>query len=256
MIAAEYKHTDIGARIAIVAISQGDFARMALPPDGGARHGNARFAYLDFVANNVDATLSNYLDRHVIYTQGDPADAVFYIASGSVKITVVSEHGKEGVISFLGPGDFFGEEPLDHPLRASTATTTSASGIVRLGKDTILRALAADAAFSRIFVKFLLDRNERLQADLVDHLFNSSEKRLARILLTLANGEAGEHSNVINIPVTQETLASMVGTTRSRINQFMTKFRKLGYIEYDSRITVHNSLLNIILESEAEGGGK
>ncbi len=224
---------------------------MVWPPHNGATRSDAHFDYEAFTATKGSASVLDYPDRHIVYAQGEAADAVFCIISGSVKITVVSEHGKEGVIALLGPSDFFGEDCLDDRLwRPSTAITAGACKIARFSKDVISRAISHDAAFSNIFIKHLLGRNEHLKVDLADHLFNSSEKRLARILLTLANVGTGERSSVIAIPVTQETLAAMVGTTRSRINQFMIKFRKLGYIEYDGRIKVHNSLLNIILDHQ------
>lgn len=224
---------------------------MPWPAEGDTRPKPTSFGYEDFVATSAGAVVADYPERHVLYTQGDTADALFCIVSGSVKITIVSEHGKEGVISLLGSGDFFGEDCLaDSAVRSSTATTASASKIARFSKEAIERAICHDATFCRAFIKYLLVRNERLKADLADHLFNSSEKRLARILLTLANIDSSEQSSVIPISVTQEMLAAMVGTTRSRINQFMTKFRRLGYIEYNGQITVRNSLLNIILAEQ------
>jgi CRP-like cAMP-binding protein len=230
-----------------------EILKMSWPADRDTTPKTTNFDYQDFVAAPAAASVSDYRERHVVYSQGDAADALFCIVSGSVKITVISEHGKEGVISLLGSGDFFGEDCLtDSTLRPSTATTASTSKIARFGKDAIERAICHDSTFCHAFIKYLLVRNERLKVDLTDHLFNSSEKRLARILLTLANVGSGEQSSVIAIPVTQETLAAMVGTTRSRINQFMTKFRRLGHIEYNGQITVRNSLHNIILEEQAQ----
>jgi CRP/FNR family cyclic AMP-dependent transcriptional regulator len=207
-----------------------------------------RFDYHALLAKHAGATIAKYENGQIIYAQGDPADAVFYIVSGMVKVAVISEHGKEGIVALLGPDDFFGEGSLDdRPLRTSTLTATSTCEIVRLSRALVVRMLGDDPAFSRAFLAFLLGRTEKLKADLIDQLFNSSEKRLARILLTLANSGMGGHSNLIALPITQDVLANMVGTTRSRINQFMNKFRKLGYIDYNGQIQVHNSLLNIIL---------
>jgi CRP/FNR family transcriptional regulator, cyclic AMP receptor protein len=212
------------------------------------------FEYEAFVAKHAGATLVKYADRETVYVQGDPTDAFFYIVSGTVRISVVSEHGKEGVVAMLQPGDFFGEGCLStRRTRATTVTAASACEVVRLGKAAAVRALREDPAFSALLMEFLLDRNEKLKDDLLDQLFNSSERRLARILLTLANTGISEQSALITIPITQQTLASMVGTTRSRINQFMTKFRKLGYINYNGQIRVHNSLLNIILNGQPHG---
>jgi CRP-like cAMP-binding protein len=209
---------------------------------------NDRFDHEAFIAEHGGVIVTKYHDRQIVYTQGDPAEGLFYIISGGVKLSVVSEQGKEGIIAMLGKGDFFGEGCLDgHLLRNSTITTTSACEIARFKRSTIDRALMEDVTFSNYFLNFILHRNQKLQADLIDQLFNSSEKRLARILLTLANTKLGNAVNVITIPMTQETLASMVGTTRARINQFMNKFKKLGYIEYNGQIKVHNSLFNIIL---------
>jgi CRP/FNR family transcriptional regulator, cyclic AMP receptor protein len=207
-----------------------------------------------FLAKREEGTISKYHDHETVYAQGDPANAVFYIISGAVKVTIVSEHGKEAVIAILGAGDFFGEGCLDGLLlQNSTITATSACEIVRFDRKTIIDAINDDPAFSHLFLNFVLDRNQKLQADLVDQLFNSSEKRLARILMTLASSGLDDQSSMITIPITQETLANMVGTTRSRINQFMTRFRKLGYIEYNGKIRVHNSLLNIILNGQSHG---
>jgi CRP/FNR family cyclic AMP-dependent transcriptional regulator len=211
------------------------------------------FDYLAFIAAYGAVAIKKFREDETIYVQGDVADAVFYIVFGSVKITVLSDQGKEGVIAILGPGDFFGEGCLDgRTHRTSTITATSACEIVRFGRDAIKRALEDDAAFSHMFFRWLLHRTEKLKADLIDQLFNSSEKRLARILLTLANTGPDDPSGVIPIPITQETLANMVGTTRARINQFMRKFSKLGHIEYDHTIRVHNTLLNVILSDDEQ----
>jgi CRP/FNR family cyclic AMP-dependent transcriptional regulator len=227
-----------------------------MPPDTDAEKNSKRerFDYQAFTAKYAGATIAKYADRQTIYAQGDPADAIFYIISGIVKISVISEHGKEGIVAILRPGDFFGEGCLSfRRTRATTVTAASACEIVRLGQATAIRALQEDPAFPALFMAFLLERNEKLKNDFLDQLFNSSEKRLARILITLARIEIGDQSSFIFPQVTQETLANMVGTTRSRINQFMTKFRKLGYIEYNGQIRVHNSLVNIILNNRAHG---
>jgi CRP-like cAMP-binding protein len=223
--------------------------------DGG-RPSAERFDYQAFINKHVGATVLKYADRQVVYAQGDPADALYYIISGSVKISVLSEQGREGVVAILQAGHFFGEGCLSYRrTRATTVTAASACEIVRLEKAAAVRAFKEEPAFCRLLTEFLLDRNEKLKDDLLDQLFNSSEKRLARLLLTLAN-TVGDQSSTIAIPVTQETLANMVGTTRSRISQFMTKFRKLGYIDYNGQIRVHNSLLNIILHDQPHGGGR
>lgn len=210
-----------------------------------------QFDYRAFIAKHGGGTVSCYSDKQTVYAQGDPANGLYYIISGSAKVTILSEYGKEAVIALLGPGDFFGEGCLDGQLLNNSAiVTTSASEIVRFESAVVTRALVEDADFAKLFMHFLLERNRKLQADLLDQLFNSSEKRLARILLTLANTELGPQSNLITMAVSQEMLANMVGTTRSRINQFMNKFRKLGYINYNGRIEVHNSLLNLILNDD------
>jgi CRP-like cAMP-binding protein len=210
---------------------------------------NENFDYRAFMAKYAGVTISNFQANDVIYAQGDPADAFFYIVNGAVKLAILSDQGKEGIIALLGPGDFFGEGALNgRPDRTSTVIATNASEIVRLSLDAIKRALAEDPQFAKRFFKFILRCNEKLKADLIDQLFNSSERRLARILLTLANPRPDEQSSVIPLPVTQEMLAQMVGTTRARINRFMRKFRELGYIEYDGAIRVRDSLQNVILQ--------
>jgi CRP/FNR family cyclic AMP-dependent transcriptional regulator len=183
-----------------------------------------------------------------VFRQGDPADAVFYIQRGKIKLTVVSEQGKEGVIAMLGAGDFFGEGCLaGQPLHMASAAAMADSTIVRIEIDTMTRVLHEEPKLSEMFMGFLLARNIQFEADLVDQLFNSSERRLARVLLLLANfGKEGKMETVIP-KISQEVLAARVGTTRSRINFFMNKFRKLGFIEYNGELKVHSSLLNIVV---------
>lgn len=193
-------------------------------------------------------TTRNYRAGEAIFGQGDPADAVCFLERGKVKLTVLSRQGKQAVIALLGPGTFFGEGCLaGQPLRMSTATATTDSSIILLPKPAMLRALHQDTEFSETFTMYLLSRNIRIEEDLVDQLFNSSEKRLARILLLLANfGKEGRPERVVP-KVSQETLAEMVGTTRSRVSFFMNKFRKLGFIEYNGGLEVHSSLLHVVL---------
>jgi CRP/FNR family cyclic AMP-dependent transcriptional regulator len=180
--------------------------------------------------------------------QGDPANAVFYIEEGNVQLSVVSEHGKEGVIAMPSAGDFFGEGCLaGQSLHIGSATAMSNSVIERIEKETMVRVLHEQPALSEMFMAFLLSRNVQFEADLIDQLFNSSEKRLARILLLLANfGKDGKLEPVVP-KISQEILAARVGTTRSRINHFMNKFRKLGLIEYNGELKVHSALLNVIV---------
>ena len=179
-------------------------------------------------------TIAEYSKNQMVFSQGDPADAIFYIQKGKVKLTVVSNDGKEAVIAILGAGDFLGEGCLaGQPLRMATATAMSDCSIVRLEKAAMIRVLHDEPAFSEMFVSYLLSRNMRIEEDLVDQLFNSSEKRLARVLLLLANfGKEGKPEPVI-AKISQETLAEMIGTTRSRVSFFMNKFRKMGFIEYN-----------------------
>jgi CRP/FNR family transcriptional regulator, cyclic AMP receptor protein len=186
--------------------------------------------------------------NQVIFAQGDPADAVFYLRKGKVKLTVVSTQGKEAVVAILGEGEFFGEGCLvAQPLRMATATTLTPCAILRLEKPAMVRALQAEPTFAERFIAHLLARNIRIEEDLVDQLFNSAEKRLARVLLLLANfGKEGKPEAVIP-KISQETLAEMIGTTRSRVSFFMNRFRKLGFIHYNDSLEVHSSLLNIIL---------
>ena len=193
-------------------------------------------------------TQTDYPKNQKVFSQGDAALGIFYIQKGKVKLTVVSQQGKEAVIAILGEGDFFGEGCLaGQPLRMSTVTTISACSIVQLNKAETVRFLQDEPAFSEMFLHYLLSRNIRIEEDLVDHLFNSSEKRLARVLLLLANfGKEGKPETVIP-KISQETLAEIIGTTRSRVSFFMNKFRKLGFITYNGHLEVHSSLLNVVL---------
>ena len=188
------------------------------------------------------------LKKQIFYSQGDAAEAVFYIQAGKVKLTVVSPQGKEAVVAILEQGGFFGEECLAGQLVCmATATALEDCSIVRIDKDAMIRVLHNEPTFSELFVAYLLARNIRIQEDLVDQLFNSSEKRLARMLLLMAHfGKDGKPEEIIP-KISQETLAEMVGTTRSRVSFFLNKFRKLGFIDYNGRFHVHSSLLNIVL---------
>ncbi len=188
-----------------------------------------------------------------VFAQGDRADAVFYIQQGQVKISVVSEQGKEAIVAVLGPDEFFGESCLaGQTLRLASALTLTECQLVRLEKSAILKLLADKPAFARTFIQHILERTIRVEADLVDQLFNSSEKRLARTLLLLANfGKEGEPEPIIT-QLSQETLAEMIGTTRSRVSFFMNKFRKLGFIEYNGGIRIHRSLLNVVLNDQPQ----
>jgi CRP/FNR family cyclic AMP-dependent transcriptional regulator len=195
-----------------------------------------------------ERSLSAYRRKQVIFAQGDPADAVFYLERGQVKLTVVSDQGKSAVVAVLGPGDFFGEGGLaGQPVRMATASTLTEVSVVRVERQVMIRLLHERSLFSERFMAHLLARNVRFEEDLVDQLFNSSEKRLARVLLLLARfGKEGATEPVVP-KVSQEVLAEMVGTTRPRINEFMNKFRRLGFIEYNGGLHIHSSLLNVLL---------
>jgi CRP/FNR family transcriptional regulator, cyclic AMP receptor protein len=186
--------------------------------------------------------------KQTIFVQGDPADAVFYIQKGRVRITVVSKSGKEATIGILNEGDFFGESALSgQVLRMFSATAMTDCSVMRIEKKSMMEVLHREHAFSDMFVKYLLTRNIRYEEDLVDQLFNSSEKRLARILLLLARfGKDGKPEVAIS-NISQETLAEMIGTTRSRVSFFMNRFRKLGFIRYNGELEVHSSLLSVVL---------
>jgi CRP-like cAMP-binding protein len=201
-------------------------------------------------------TVSNFTKDEIVYTQGEPADSVFYMHKGKAKITVLSEQGKEAVVALLSIGDFFGEGCLAaQPRRMATASAMTDCIIARIAKEDIVRAIHEQPAFSELFIAHLLARNIRVQEDLVDQLFNSSEKRLARVLLLLANfGKENKPEPVIT-KISQQTLAEMIGTTRSRVSFFMNKFRQLGFITYNGHIEVHSSLLNVVLHEKPEISG-
>ena len=193
-------------------------------------------------------TIVTYRRADVIFSQGDPSDSVMYIREGAVKLSVVSHAGKEAVVAMLGVGDFFGERALTgHPVRLEAATAMTPTSVLIVPKDQMIRLLHEQHALSDRFISHMLARNIRIEEDLVDQLFNSSEKRLARTLLLLARyGKAGENDRVLP-RISQNTLAEMIGTTRSRVNVFMNKFKKLGFIEYDGGLKVNDSLLTVVL---------
>jgi CRP-like cAMP-binding protein len=197
---------------------------------------------------DLGRTIADYHKNRIVFSQGDPTDALFYIQAGKVKLTVFSNQGKEAVIALLGAGDFFGEGCLaGQQVRMATASVMSECSLMRLEKAVVIRLLQDEPAFSELFLSHLLARNIRIEEDLVDQLFNSSEKRLARVLLLLAHfGKEGKPEQVIP-QLSQETLAEMIGTTRSRVSFFMNRFRKLGFIEYNGGLHVHSSLMNIVL---------
>jgi CRP/FNR family transcriptional regulator, cyclic AMP receptor protein len=187
------------------------------------------------------------------YTQGDPADCIYFIQTGKVKVAVVSPAGKEAVVGILQPGDFCGEECLaGHKLRIATVTALTDCVLVRLEKVSVVRALRDDPAFSELFISYLMSRSIRMQEDLVDQLLNSTEKRLARLLLILANFGKEDRPEPIVPRISQETLAEMIGTSRTHVNFFMTKFRQLGFIDYNGDIKVNRSLLNMLLHDRPQ----
>ena len=198
--------------------------------------------------HNTRWALSNYQENQTVYAQGDPADSVFYIHKGKVKVTVISKRGKEAIVAIRGPDEFCGEGALTGmPLRLETAIAMSACEIIRLEKETVVRLLHQNQEFADYFLDHLLTRTARVEADLVDQLFNSSEMRLARALLLLANYGNDTGLEPLPIEMNQETLAEMIGATRSRVNFFLNKFRKLGLINYNGKLEVQKSLLTFVL---------
>jgi CRP-like cAMP-binding protein len=215
-----------------------------------AEKNKATFDLTTFLARaGLGRRIVDVKPSRTFFAQGDPADSVFYLQSGRATVTVVSHQGKEATIAILSTGDFVGEESLAAVagLRLSTVTAINVCSALKITREEMVRVMHDEPAFAYFFLKFLLARSMRAQADLVDQLFNSSEKRLARILLLMAEfGKPGDGETFIP-PITHETLAEMIGTTRSRVSFFMNRFRKLGFIDYNGRIQVHKSLLNVVL---------
>ena len=214
------------------------------------KNGNTVFDPEAFLARaGLGRKVLNLKKNETAYAQGDPTDAIFYVQKGQLRVTVTSANGKEATLALVGAGEFVGEDCMvsAHPLRLATATAMTECALLRISKAEMVRALHQEHALSNVFVSFLLTRNARIQADLVDQLFNSSEKRLARILLLLAQFGKESKPETVVPKISQEILAEMIGTTRSRVSFFMNRFRKLGFIEYNGEIRVHNSLLNIFL---------
>jgi CRP/FNR family cyclic AMP-dependent transcriptional regulator len=218
------------------------------------RKGKLPFDPKKFLARmGAGKTISEYRTNQIIFSQGEVADSVFYIQQGKVKLTVVSEQGKEAMVAILEPGHFFGEGCLNgHPLRIATTRAMDECVITRVEKATMIATIHKEPDFSELFMSYLLTRNSRIEEDLIDQLFNSSEKRLARLLLLLSNfGKEGRPEPIVG-KFSHEMLAEMIGTTRSRVSFFMNKFRKLGFIEYNGKLEVHSSLLNMVLNEKPE----
>jgi CRP/FNR family cyclic AMP-dependent transcriptional regulator len=215
------------------------------------KNGNTSFDPEAFLAiAGLGRKILSLKKNGVAYAQGDPADALFYVQKGQLRVTVTSSNGKEATLALVGAGEFLGENCMvsAHPVRLATATAMTDCALLRISKAEMVRVLHEEHELSDMFVSFLLTRNARIQADLVDQLFNSSEKRLARILLLLAQFGKESKPEAVIPKISQEVLAEMIGTTRSRVSFFMNRFRKLGFIEYNGEIRVHNSLLNIFLQ--------
>ena len=215
--------------------------------------------HAEFILARIDGvkSASKYQSGHIVYSQGDPAASVFYVRAGSVRVAIVSDEGKEAVVAIHLPGNFCGEECLTgHKLRIATVTALTDCELVRLPKASVIRALHDDTEFSELFTTYLLERNIRVQEDLVDQLLNSTEKRLARLLLILANYGKEDRPDPIVPKINQETLAEMIGTSRTHVNHFMNKFRQLGLIEYNGNargeIKVNRSLLNLMLHEKPQ----
>jgi CRP/FNR family transcriptional regulator, cyclic AMP receptor protein len=240
-----------------LATSQSAFARRS--GAGVTKRARGRRASFDpkaFLANVGEGkTIAKFRKGAIVFSQGDAADAVFYIQKGRVKLTVISDQGKEAVIAIVGPRHFFGEGCLNgHAVRIATTTAMDDCVITRITKAAMIATMHDEPRFSELFMAYLLERNGRIEEDLIDQLFNSSEKRLARLLLLLANfGKPGRPEPIVG-KISQEILAEMIGTTRARVSFFMNKFRKLGFIKYNGKLEVHNSLLNVILYDKSEIG--
>jgi CRP-like cAMP-binding protein len=213
-------------------------------PEAASRFDPATF----FATVGHGRIISSYPKKELIFAQGDDADSVFYIKKGRVKVTVVSKQGKEAVVAILGKDEFIGEGCLTgQPKRLATAMAITECEVMRAEKDEIVRVIRDEPAFSQMFISHILARNARVEEDLVDQLFNSTEKRLARVLLLLANFGKDGRPEPILAEIKQETLAEMVGTTRARVNHFMNKFRDLGFIDYNGNLEVHSSLVSVLL---------
>jgi CRP/FNR family cyclic AMP-dependent transcriptional regulator len=225
--------------------------RQSLPKrQPGGRKPSKSFDPNEFLTSaGLGRTVRRYKPRELIFSQGENADAVYYIQEGRVRLSVLSKQGKEATIALLGPGDFLGEACIaaDQPVCMASATATTDCCILKIEKKEMLQTLHREHQFSDLFVAYMVQRHNHTQADLVDQLFNSSEKRLARALLLLAHFGKQNSPEEVTPGVSQETLAEMVGTTRSRVNFFMNKFRKLGFIEYNGGLRVHSSLLSVVL---------
>ena len=220
-------------------------------PEPQPTNGDTAFDAKAFLARvGFGRRIVNLKKGETAFAQGDPADAIFYVRKGRLRVTVTSASGKEATITLVGPGEFLGENCMlsAHPLHLSTATAMVDCALLRISKTEMTRDLHQEPELSEMFVSFLLARNARIQADLVDQLFNSSEKRLARILLLLAQFGKESKPETVVPKISQQILAEMIGTTRSRVSFFMNRFRKLGFIEYNGEIRVHNTLLNIFLQ--------
>jgi CRP/FNR family cyclic AMP-dependent transcriptional regulator len=211
------------------------------------------FEPIAFIAKlGAGKSVQKYRRNESIFSQGDAADSVFYIQQGRVKLIVISSQGKEAIVGILQAGQFFGEGCLsNHPLRMATTVAMEDSVITSIKKTDMMMALRNEPKFSEMFMAYLLNRNTRIEAELIDHLFNSSEKRLARLLLLANFGKEG-NPQPIHLQISQETLAEMIGTTRSRVSFFMNRFRKLGFISYNGKIEVHSSLLHAVLHEKLE----
>jgi len=216
------------------------------------RKGSRPFDPVSFLARpGIGRSIIKYRKNEVVFSQGAPADAVFYVQKGKLKVTVVSDRGKEAVSAILGPDEFFGEACMaGQVLRLVTISAMTDAIVMRIEKAEMVRLIQEQPAFSQIFMTHILNRTIRVEADLIDQLFNSSERRLARLLLLLANyGNEGKPEPIL-AQISQETLAEMIGTTRSRVSFFMNRFRKLGFISYNGHIEVHKSLLNLVLHEQ------
>ena len=225
-------------------------SRRKLPTGKSTQKQAKLFDTKGFLASvGAGRTVRRYRPKQAIFLQGDRADAVFYIREGKVRLSVLSKQGKEATIALLGSGDFLGEGCIasDQPIRLATSVAITECSILKIEKERMLRTLHEEHGFSDMFVSYLVERHNRTQADLVDQLFNSSEKRLARALLILSRVGKENNTETVIPQVSQETLAEMVGTTRSRVNFFMNKFRKLGFIDYNGGLEVNSSLLSVVL---------